>query len=571
MPKSEQVPKSAITYASRVVWMRALPLVLPVLALFSLGLILITAQDRARDEELVLQSSRDATRLQAEFFERQLEMLTATLLHESRRSLLASFLDREDLRAQLEAECIDSCHTRGDLDQIRLIDLEGQEVLRINHNDGTPTAVPLADLQSKAERYYFQRAIALPAGAVYVSPFDLNQEHGRIEEPWKPVVRVATPVFDSNGERRGLLVFNYLGKRLLDRLGRGTREGAWTGVVDSNGYYLQGPARESSWGFMFDRNPTFAADHPEAWSTMSSVAEGSLNAETGIYGFRTAALGERGGSAPVLRIVTFVPAALVHRTSRQALQRFAIGGSLMALVLLIIALRLAYEGALRESHEQRLQVLSLRLIDAQESERKHLSRDLHDELGQIATVLNIDLERARRSDDPQQKNDLIAQSRDHTSRLLEELHRISASLRSSLLDDLGLEAALRASAEEHARACGSPVEVELELDDEDSLDGRVSENLYRVVQEALTNISRHAQATRVSIRVRQLDGGLELEVSDDGVGFEILRDNGDRLGLISMRERVELLGGRFSIRSAPDRGTVVEASIPARDPEEESA
>jgi len=467
----------------------------------------------------------------------------------------------------------------GDFDQLRLIDEKGREMLRVNYNGGEPAALPVAHLQSKAQRYYFRQAIVLEKNQVYISPFDLNQEHGEIEQPWKSVQRLATPVFDDAGKKRGILVFNYLGERLLGRLNEIAAQGpGWTGVVNEDGYYLEGPDADRSWGFMFGKEPSFAADHPEAWEAIRDRQEGSFTTNEGIFDFRTVIPAGRLRTAadefPIgMKIVSFVPTETVYEASTHTFRRMAIGALAVALVLFVIAVRFAFVGALREEHERkiaaserRLRVLSSRLLDSQESERKNLARDLHDELGQLATAVTIDLKRARKAQDPNTKDELIDRSLEGTAGILEGMHRISARIRSSILDDLGLSAALRACGEEHERNSETTVKVELDFAEE-RLPERVSENVYRIVQEALTNVARHARAKDVSVRVWQSNGQLEVSVRDQGVGFDLASTDPDRLGLLGMRERAELLGGSFAVQSSPEHGTVVEAMIPLTPPE----
>lgn len=568
-----------VTYRSRRVWRRVPGFLLPLLALLLVGLLVVLSRDRVRDRYLARQNIRDLTRLQAEIIARELETVTATLLHFADQKVLREFLADRSTRREIEREYNRFSLMSGDFDQLRLIDEKGREMLRVNYNGGDPAALPVAQLQSKSERYYFRLAIALQRNQVYLSPFDLNQEHGEIEVPWKPVQRLATPVFDDEGNKRGILVFNYLGERLLERLNEiAAQAPGWTGVVNKDGYYLEGPDADRSWGFMFGHEPSFATDHPEAWKAIRDRQEGSFTTNEGIFDFRTVMPAGRLRTAadefPIgMKIVSFVPTASVYEASAHTFGRMAIGALVVALILFVIAVRLAFVGALREEHEleiaaseRRLRVLSSRLLDSQEHERKHLARDLHDELGQLATAITIDLKRARKAADSPAKDELIERSIEGTAGILEAMHRISSRIRSSILDDIGLGAALRACGEEHERSSGTAVKVELDFDEE-RLPERVAENAYRIVQEALTNVMRHAQAKEVSVRVSEKNGELEVRVRDRGVGFDPESMAPDRLGLLGMRERAELLGGSFEVHSSPEQGTVVEALIPLAPPE----
>jgi len=149
-------------------------------------------------------------------------------------------------------------------------------------------------------------------------------------------------------------------------------------------------------------------------------------------------------------------------------------------------------------------------------------------------------------------------------RVSEDIHALSYRLHPSVLDDLGLAEALKAECERFTRQESVPVEVKLREIPE-SIPHDVALCLYRVAQEALRNVARHANARTVEVSVRALDGGLQLAVRDDGAGFDAaLHHNRRTLGLTSMRERVHLLEGELDIESAPGQGTTVLAWVPLK-------
>ena len=549
------------------------------LAFLLAGPAFVFFQDRARDRDLVLQRGQEVTQLQARIIESDLQAVMALLLHFAEQKVLLDFLENRSTRPEIEAEYLRFSRVSGLFDQMRLIGVNGREIVRINYDDGAPKAVPAGQRQSKRERDYFRHALSLRRGQIYISEFDLNVEYGRIEEPFKPVVRAATAIFDRSGEMRGILILNYLGRNLLDRLKNiASQVPGWTCLVNHEGFYLEGPDPERSWGFMFEREPSFASDHPEAWAAIRDQQKGTLKTDEGIFSFHTVASVEPLSDSPMdfptgIKVVSFVDTDLMYAASWHTFERILVGTLLVALAMFGIAWRLAFIGAVREEHEneiaaseRKLRVLSSRFLDVQETERKRLARDLHDEVGQIATAITIDLRRARMATLPEAKDELIERSVEGTEQLLDSMHQISSRIRSSILDDLGFEAALRSCTEGFERTSGVPVETDLEFE-ENQMSRRVAENVYRIVQEALTNISRHAQANEVSLRVRQDAGRMSIRVEDDGVGFDPATTDPNRIGLLGMRERAELLGGNFAIDSSPSHGTVVEASIPLRLPE----
>jgi len=228
-----------------------------------------------------------------------------------------------------------------------------------------------------------------------------------------------------------------------------------------------------------------------------------------------------------------------------------------------LRLRQLAEVKLVDSEEQ-YRRLSRRYLEAQESERRHLARELHDELGQYLNAIKIDAVALRdhtksSGSDARRSAATIIELTDHVYGVVRTL---MSQLRPVALDDLGLIPALQHCIEGWRMRLP---EVSFELFANESellmLDEQVRLTAYRIVQECLTNAARHAQATRVSVMLGREAGAVFAVVQDDGVGLDAkTRTNG--LGLVGMRDRVEALGGTLSIRSSPKFGTRIEARIP---------
>mgnify|MGYP000489317987 CR=1 FL=1 len=175
-------------------------------------------------------------------------------------------------------------------DQIRFIDKRGMEVLRVNYNRGQPVVVSKRDLQYKGEYYYFKDIFQLDKGEVFVSPFDLNIERGEIEEPYKPMIRFGTPLFDKEGQRRGIIILNYLGADLLrdiERLSVNTPGELM--LLNSEGFWLKGPKSEDEWGFMLTnrKDRKFSQAYPAAWERISKANTGQFYSQYGLFTFST--------------------------------------------------------------------------------------------------------------------------------------------------------------------------------------------------------------------------------------------------------------------------------------------
>ena len=245
-----------------------------------------------------------------------------------------------------------------------------------------------------------------------------------------------------------------------------------------------------------------------------------------------------------------------------------------------VALRRTAEETLRRSemharglldHSRQLQDqlrhLSRRILLAQEEERKRISRELHDVVAQMLTGINIRLATLKLEAAASTKG--LIQKISRAQRLVEKsvdrVHRFARELRPAMLDDLGLVPALHSYLKGFAKETGIRASLKAFAELE-TMNGTKRTVLYRVAQEALTNGACHAKASRVVVEFQRMTGGVRMRIRDDGQSFNVeqaLRSGKiPHLGLLGMRERVEMVGGEFSIKSKPGHGTVVQAQIP---------
>src|SRR5436190_14253428 len=217
-----------------------------------------------------------------------------------------------------------------------------------------------------------------------------------------------------------------------------------------------------------------------------------------------------------------------------------------------------------EMSRERLRALSRRLLEIQEEERRRLARELHDDIGQALTALKIQLESLARAD-AAQRAARLEECVDTTGHALDRVRQLSLSLRPLQLDDLGLVAALRSHLDRQAGIGALTPHFEA-----GKLPGALSSEVetacFRVAQEAINNVLRHARATHLWVRLFAADGRLALSVRDDGGGFDLdaarrRASVGGNLGLVGMEERVALTGGSLELQSAPGRGTTLLATF----------
>jgi signal transduction histidine kinase len=267
--------------------------------------------------------------------------------------------------------------------------------------------------------------------------------------------------------------------------------------------------------------------------------------------------------------------AEIHRAaeadSRQSLGMALVVGLGVVLVTSLYATRL--EGRLRvqlardAEMSQALQQTAAKIIGAQEEERRTIARELHDEVGQVLTAIKVEIAVAQREiGSGGAAADTLAEANHIADSALQTVRNLSQLLHPAALDDLGLAAAIDSALRGLARR--QAIRAELHQSGlRDRLPREVELAAYRIVQEAITNIGKHAKATRCDVHLTHLEDRLLIEVEDDGVGFV---EDTDRpitargLGLVSVRERAARLGGTFNILSAPGQGTRVIVSIPER-------
>ena len=177
---------------------------------------------------------------------------------------------------------------RGLYDQIRYLDQHGMEVVRINFNRGQPQQVAREQLQNKQQRYYFNDSFILKRHQIFLSPLDLNIEKGKIEEPYKPMIRLGMPVFNNSGEKVGIVLLNYFAQQLIDTMVQlNSSRNSSPMLLNTEGYWLSHPDPKRSWGFMFNNNETMAHYSPEEWVQVRHLESGQIESDQGIFTYDT--------------------------------------------------------------------------------------------------------------------------------------------------------------------------------------------------------------------------------------------------------------------------------------------
>jgi len=218
-------------------------------------------------------------------------------------------------------------------DHIRYLDKTGMEVARVNFKNGQPHIVSRTKLQDKSNRYYFKETFELSKGEIFISPFDLNVEQGKFELPYKPMIRLGTPVFDKHGHKRGIVLINYFGEELIqDFLLAATNIVDHIALLNSDGYWLHNSEPSLEWSFMFDQQQSFKKLFPSSWQRIIDINKGQFIDSNGFFPFDTIYplhanqdsgnnKGRNGNKKYYWKIVAFVPLANIHATESGVMKK----------------------------------------------------------------------------------------------------------------------------------------------------------------------------------------------------------------------------------------------------------
>lgn len=243
-----------------------------------------------------------------------------------------------------------------------------------------------------------------------------------------------------------------------------------------------------------------------------------------------------------------------------------LGVAVQLIWVCMVAMLIARDNQRVEDHlavsEKRLQLLSRQLITLQETERRHLARELHDEIGQVLTAMKMNLRRTQRSADASVKS-LLDENVTMIEQAIVQVRNLALSLRPAQLDELGLVAALHWLSKQQAELGGFEDQLEVNLGGVE-IPPELQTVCFRIAQEALTNAVRHGKPSKVQVKLFAHDGQISLSIQDDGIGFHISDrpQMGSSFGLTSMQERASLVGGHVRIESSPGHGTTIHADCP---------
>ena len=264
---------------------------IPLTVLFSVFLLYVYSSETALERKILDVRETSQIDSQLEIIADEFQTITSDLMVIGSLNSLQEVLNGKPVGASgLEADLRSISVEKKMYDQIRYLDDKGFERVRINFNNGKPSIVPPDRLQNKRDRYYFKDTFELDKGEIFVSPLDLNIEHGRIEQPIKPMIRFGTPVFSAKGDKKGIVLLNYFGSRLVDKMQKFSLDALGRfSFVNPEGYWLKGPNPDDEWGFMYEnrKDRIFGNTYPRAWEKIISADSGQFSGESGLFTFTT--------------------------------------------------------------------------------------------------------------------------------------------------------------------------------------------------------------------------------------------------------------------------------------------
>ena len=230
-----------------------------------------------------------ALKLKKEIIANNFEAIVSDLFYLSRQNELSASFDNNtnEIREAISREYLEFSRFKNIYDQIRYLDEKGMEIVRVNHKKDQPVVVRNEELQFKGDRYYFKDTFRLKKNdEIFVSPFDLNIENERIEQPLKPMIRFGITVSDKNGHKRGVLLLNYLGNHMLESIRKADKLSMGNiMLLNSDGYWLCSQNSEDEWGFMIKdrKNKTFPARYPDVWKQITDIENIQIDNNKGLF------------------------------------------------------------------------------------------------------------------------------------------------------------------------------------------------------------------------------------------------------------------------------------------------
>ncbi len=496
-------------------------------------------------------------------------------------------------------------------DQIRFLDETGMEVVRVNFNKEQPYIVAQTELQDKSNRYYFKETFELSKGSIFISPFDLNVEKGKIELPYKPMIRLGMPVFDKQGNKLGVIIINYFGKELIsDLLVAATNIVDHVTLLNSDSYWLHNPDPDLEWGFMLENDKRFKTFFPGSWEQITEADSGQFLDDNGLFTYDTlypfpkylitgtnAEMVDPNNVNYYWKLVSHISTATIHSTKSDIkVKLFRIGGPLYIL-LIFGAYWLSYALSKRKQVEYELEQYRIHLEETIHERTADLE-EANAELLEYSRIVAHDLRaplRAIRQYTDFLSEDLMTTLKGEQKEYFDELIKSVIKADTLVSDLLHLARIDRKSYDMERVDTGSLLkdvwdgfafqeEITVEISDDNWPIIEVKPLIFEMLfQNLISNAVKFNESAIVRVELGWHEPDVdhwEFYIRDNGIGidprfhaqifknFERLHTDeeyeGTGVGLAIVRKAVSILHGSIRIESKPGEGSVFYVTIPKK-------
>jgi len=495
----------------------------------------------------------------------EFEMVVSDLKVLATRKEVSDFLERDDGEALMQ-EVLAFSKIKGLYDQVRFLDETGLEIIRVNYNNGEPVAATDEGLQFKGERYYFKETIKLDRGEVYVSPFDLNIENKEVEQPIKPMIRFAVPMFDKSNQRRGILVVNYLGENLLKDFRREADVGiGHSFLLNADGYWLRGMKPEDEWGFMYEdkQDLKFEKEFPEAGKTVLIEESGQVYVEgEGLFTFTTIKPLE-GNNDYYWKIVDNVMPEILKEKPRQLLTWLGLIDGLLIVIVWGSSWMLAKSMVGRKRAEKKILELNeiLKLLN------KILRHDILNDLTVVGGNIDMYLQYGKEKVDVDQTMKEAAEAIKRDIKFIGQMRELEGAVSSGKkLEPIKVQEVVQKVAEKFKN-------MRINIEGEATV--LADQALESVMTNLVRNANVHGQTDRVDVKIVVEGKIVRVVVVDDGKGipdeiksklfvegFKYGETGHSGLGLYIVKKTIERYGGSVVVEDNRPKGTMFVLRIP---------
>lgn len=549
-----------------------------------------------------------ATKL--ENIQAEIKSVTSDLLMLSESSSLKSYLsNNSDKLKEVESEFYNMSKYHDIFDQVRLLNEEGMEVIRINFNSGKAKIIDKKDLQDKSDRYYFLESIKLNRNEVFISPLDLNIENGLIEKPHKPMLRFAVPAFNNQGRKKGVVIVNYFGQNIIKHFSEDKNpliKGQLM-FLNSEGYWFKGANSEYDWAFMFEdkKDLTFENLHGEAWDSIHNSVSSQFETKQGMFTFKTVNpipknLMPKSNISAISKtkdnyhwkIVSFIPISILNNKRNERIKIIAIVLSVLFVSWIFVFIQLVRNQYRILLSQEKLKNRELKLAELNATKDKLFSvigHDLINPMNRIEGFSELLVEYAENEDYDNLKEyaGIIQKSSNKTMSLLSNLLDWSRSQiggKKFKLEKYNLNKQINELfllmtdvAERKSISLRNKAENNLFIAADKNMIGTVLRNLLSNAIK-FTNrggeiiVSAHKENSNTIIKV--IDNGIGinkehlknlLEITENNSRAGTENEKGTGLGLVLCKEFISAHGGEIVIESEEGEGSCFKLIIPERD------